>query len=149
MMYTLVPFNRRRDLGRSMEHSLLDDRFFRSFFDMSDWMGNAGFRVDVKETEKAYALEAELPGVKQEDISLTLDKDVLTIAADMNTEKKEEKANYLYSERHTGHMERRFNLDGIDQDRITARFENGMLMVDLPKAQPEKPKEARRISIEG
>ncbi|MBQ8536324.1 MAG: Hsp20/alpha crystallin family protein [Clostridia bacterium] len=146
-MYTLVPFNRRRDLGHMMENSLFDDRFFRSFFDVSDWMGNAGFRVDVKETDNAYALEAELPGVKQENVSLTLDQDVLTIAADMNTEKKEEKANYLYSERRTGHMERRFNLEGIDQDCITARFENGMLMVNLPKAQPQKPKEARRISI--
>lgn len=148
-MYTLVPFSRRRDLSHTMENSLFDERFFRSFFDMSDWMGNAGFRVDVKETDAAYELEAELPGVKQEDIQLSVDQDVLSIAADMNTEKKNEKANYLYSERRTGHMERRFNLEGIDQEHITARFENGMLQVNLPKAQPEKPKAARTICIGG
>ena len=147
-MYTLMPFNRRHDLSRAMENSLFDDRFFRSFFNMSDWMGNAGFRVDVRETENAYILEAELPGVKQEDISLTLDNDVLTIAADVNTEKQQEKANYLYSERRAGHMERRFNLEAIDQEHVTARFENGVLLVALPKAQPEKAREARRIDIE-
>jgi len=146
-MYTLVPFNHRHDVRRPMENSLFDDRFFRSFFDMSDWMGSAGFRVDVRETELSYELEAELPGVKQENIHISLEKDVLTIAADVNLEKKEEKVNYLYSERHAGHMERRFNLEGIDQDRITAKFENGMLTVSLPKAQPEKPKEARTIRI--
>lgn len=147
-MYTLMPFNRRHDLSHAMENSLFDDRFFRSFFNMSDWMGNAGFRVDVRETENAYILEAELPGVKQEDISLTLDNDVLTIAADVNTEKQQEKANYLYSERRAGHMERRFNLEAIDQEHVTARFENGVLLVALPKAQPEKAREARRINIE-
>ncbi|MBQ2701234.1 MAG: Hsp20/alpha crystallin family protein [Clostridia bacterium] len=147
-MYTLVPFNRRHDLGRAMENSLFDDRFFRSFFNMSDWMGSAGFRVDVRETENAYILEAELPGVKQENISVSLDQDVLTIAADLNTEKQEEKSNYLYSERRAGHMERRFNLEAIDQEHVTARFENGVLLVALPKEKPEKPKEARKICIE-
>jgi len=148
-MYTLMPFNRHRELAHAGENTLFDDRFFRSFFDMSDWMGNAGFRVDVRETENTYILEAELPGVKQEDISVTLDQDVLTIAAEVNTEKQEQKANYLCSERRAGHMERRFNLEKIDQEHVTARFENGVLLVALPKAQPQKPKEARKISIEG
>lgn len=150
-MYSLVPFRGRRELGRANDlmSSLFDDRFFRSFFDMSDWMGSAGFRVDLKEQADAYELEAELPGVKEDQINITVNEDVLTISADMNAEKKEEKDNYLYSERRVGHMERRFNLEGICQDNISARFENGVLTVTLPKQKPEEPKSARRIAIGG
>ena len=103
-MYSMIPFRSRREMARPVMNSLFDDRFFRSFFDLGDVVGQAGFRVDVKDTPEAYRLEAELPGVKQDDISLTVENDVLTIAADVNTEKKQERENYLYSERRSGHM---------------------------------------------
>ncbi|MGN0777893.1 MAG: Hsp20/alpha crystallin family protein [Aristaeellaceae bacterium] len=143
-MYTIVPFRTRREMTNPF-----DDRFFRSFFDMNDMVGSAGFRVDVKEQQDAYTLEAELPGVKQEDIALTVDDDVLTIAADVNTQKKEQRQSYLYSERRTGHMERRFSLEGIRQEAIAAAYQDGVLTITLPKAQPEQPKAARRIAITG
>lgn len=143
-MYTLVPYRSRREVSRP---SLFDDRFFRSFFDMNDMVGSAGFRVDVKEQPDAYTLEAELPGVKQDQISLTVDNDVLTIAADMNVEKKEEKESYLYSERRFGHMARSFNLEGINQENISAEYKDGVLTVRLPKNTPEPEKVARRIEI--
>ena len=143
-MYTLVPYRSRREVSRP---SLFDDRFFRSFFDMNDMVGSAGFRVDVKEQADAYTLEAELPGVKQDQISLTVDNDVLTIAADMNVEKKEEKESYLYSERRYGHMSRSFNLEGIHQEDISAEYKDGVLTVRLPKSTPEPEKVARRIEI--
>lgn len=145
-MYTVVPYRSHREVSHPM-NSLFDDRFFRSFFDMGDMVGNAGFRVDVKEEENAYLLEAEMPGVKQDDISLNVENDVLTIAADFNTSKKEEKTNYLYSERRTGHMERSFNLEGIEQSGITADYVDGVLTVTLPKEQPAKAKTARKIAI--
>ena len=150
-MYTMIPFRTHHNMSRAHETmpSLFDDRFFRSFFDMGDMLGTAGFRVDVKENANDYLLEAELPGVKQEDISLTVENDVLTIAADVNTQKKTEKENYLYSERHSGHMERSFNLDGIRQEDISAEYRDGVLTVTLPKAKPEPEKTARRIAIGG
>ena len=150
-MYTLVPFRGRRELSHAndMMNGMLNDRFFRSFFDMSDWMGNAGFRVDVKEQPDAYQLEAELPGVREDQIDLTVDNDVLTISANLNTEKKEEKDNYLYSERRSGHMERSFNLEGISQEGISAKFENGVLFITLPKEKPQPQRSARRIAIGG
>lgn len=147
-MYTIVPFHGRREVSNPM-NSLLSDRFFRSFFDMNDMIGTAGFRVDVKELPEAYHLEAELPGVKQQDISLTVDGDVLTIAADLNTSKSEEKESYLYSERRSGHMERRFSLDGIQQDGISASYKDGVLTITMPKSRPEPEQAVRRIAIEG
>lgn len=147
-MYSMVPYRSRRELSRPMMNDLFSDRFFRHFFDMGDMVGSAGFRVDVRDQENAYILEAELPGVKPEDVTLTTEDDVLTIAADINTEKKEDRSGYLYSERRTGHMERRFSLDGIKQDEITATSSNGILTVTLPKAQPEPAKVARRIEVQ-
>lgn len=146
-MYTMVPFRRHHEVAAPMFDHMLDDRFFRSFFNMDDMVGTAGFRVDVKEAAGAYRLEAELPGVKQENISLSVDQDVLTIAADINTEKQEQRENYLYSERRSGHVARSFSLEGIDQDGITASYRDGVLTVVLPKEKPEAPKSARRIEI--
>ena len=147
-MYTIVPLHRHSNVSYPM-NSLFDDRFFRSFFDMNDMVGAPGFRVDVKEEPESYSLEAELPGVKQEDISLSVDHDVLTISAEVNAQKKEQHQNYLYSERRTGHMERRFSLEGIRQEGIAAAYQDGVLTITLPKAQPEQQKVARRIAISG
>jgi len=146
-MYTIVPFRNHREMTSPMD-SLFNDRFFRSFFDMNDMVGSAGFRVDVKELPDSYHLEAELPGVKQEDIAITVDNDVLSIAADLNVDKHVEKESYLYSERRSGHMERRFNLEGICQDNITASYKDGVLTVTLPKSTPATPAPVRRIAIE-
>ena len=72
---------------------------------------------------------------------------VLTIAADINSEKKDNREGYLYSERRTGHVERRFSLEGVREDDITAKCEHGILTVTLPKMQAEAPKAARKIAI--
>lgn len=143
-MYSMTPYRHRREITRP----LMNDRFFRSFFDMGDMVGAAGFRVDVREQDDAYILEAELPGVKPEDVNLTTEDDVLTIAADVNTEKQSDRNGYLYSERRTGHMERRFSLEGIRQEDITATSRDGILTVTLPKSQPEPTKAPRRIEIQ-
>lgn len=122
------------------------DSFFRSFFDMSDAVGNAGFRVDVRDENDKFVIEAELPGVKEDNISLSYNDNVLTIAADVKSNKDEKKDNYVYCERKVGHMERRFNIESIKQDEIVANFENGVLMINLPKQNIEKP-QPRKIEI--
>lgn len=146
-MFNVIPFRAARNLMNTSMDDMLSDRFFRHFFDMSDMVGTAGFRVDVKEQSDAYVLEAELPGVKQDDITLTAEDGVLTIAADINSEKKDNREGYLYSERRTGHVERRFSLEGVREDDITAKCEHGILTVTLPKMQAEAPKAARKIAI--
>lgn len=144
-MYTLVPF--RRNLNRELPSPFVNDNFFRSFFDMSDMLGPAGFRVDVREDDKGYRLEAELPGVPRDRMNVSIDDGTLTISADLNEEKKEENGSYLYSERRSGHVERCFNLEGIDAEQITADYKNGVLLVTLPKEQPAPKKEAKKIDI--
>ena len=143
-MYSMTPYRHRREITRP----LMNDRFFRSFFDMGDMVGPAGFRVDVREEDAAYILEAELPGVQPSDVSLTTEDDILTISADINTAKQTDRGGYLYSERRTGHMERRFSLEGIRQEDITATSRDGILTVTLPKSQPEPAKAPRRIEIQ-
>ena len=146
-MYTLVPF--RRNLNRELSNTFGADNFLRSFFDMSDMVGSAGFRVDIREDDKAYQLEAELPGVPKDKLNVSVDDGTLTISADLNEDKQEEHGSYLYSERRTGHVERSFNLEGIDVENITADYKNGVLMLNLPKEQPAPKKEARKIDITG
>lgn len=149
-MYTMIPYRVHRDLSAHRMNDLFDDRIFRPFFDMSDMMaGSMGFKVDIKETKDAYQLEAEMPGVKQDQIDLSVDDDVLTISCDMKHEENEEnkEEHYCYSERRYGHMSRSFNLEGIDQNAIKADYHDGILSVILPKAEPEKKPEARKIAI--
>ena len=146
-MYTMIPY--RRNLNRELARPFFGDNWLRSFFDMGDVATNAGFRVDVREDDKSYQLEAELPGVPKDKLSVTVDDGTLTISADLNEEKKEEHASYLYSERSAGHVERSFNLEGVDADSISADYKNGVLMLNLPKLQPEPKKEARKIDITG
>ena len=142
-MYTMIPFNRRNVLSRA--NDLFDDRFFRSFFNMNDWMGSAGFRVDIRDRGDNYVLEAELPGVSEDRISLSCENDTLTVGADYDSESKDEKT--CYSERRTGHVERSFSLEGILQDQISAEYKNGILYVTLPKEQPAKQPGRRQIPI--
>lgn len=143
-MYTIVPYRTRRSLSNARSYDLFDDRFFRSFFNMNDWMGGMGFRVDIHDNDKDYLLEAELPGVSDDQINLTVDDNTLTISADMESEKKDEKA--YYCERRVGHVSRSFGLEGIKQDDITAQYRNGILYVTLPKDAPVRKTE-RRIPI--
>lgn len=139
-MYTLLP-SRRNTLYRP------GSDFIRSFFDVTDMFRPVSLHVDVKEEEDLYKLEADLPGVPKDQINLSVKDDCLTISADLNREKKEQKEGYLYSERSSGHVERNFNMEGIDTAGITAAYENGVLTVTLPKQKTEDKPQARKIDI--
>ena len=137
-MYTMVPFRRPAVLP-----SLLNDAWMREFFTDS---GTLSMNVDVREKDGAYLLEADLPGVSKENIDLKAENGTLTISADVNAEKKEEKEGYVYNERRSGHVERSFDLEGIDAAGIKADYQNGVLTVLLPKLREEKPA-AQKIAI--
>ncbi len=145
MMYTMIPFNRKNLLDRANE--LFDDRFVRSFFNMNDLFGSAGFRVDIRDKGESYVLEAELPGVPQDRIDLSVENDALTVSADYENTSKDEKT--CYSERRMGHVARSFSLEGIRQEDISAEYRDGILYVTLPKEQPPKQPGKRQILISG
>lgn len=134
-MFGLVPFNNSKALTRDKDFQSLFDVFNEPFFnDFPLTTTNGKFKVDVKDKGSEYELTAELAGVKKEDISLNYNNGYLTISAQKNEEKKEEKENYLRRERHVGSMSRSFYIDDIDETKVSAEFKDGVLKVDLPKS---------------
>jgi HSP20 family protein len=104
-------------------------------------------KVDVSESDKEIQIVAELPGLKQEDVDLSLADDVLTIRGETRESREEREKQYHLTERSYGRFERSFQLpDFVDRERIAARFENGLLTVTLPKSEKARPS-ARRIEI--
>ena len=90
--------------------------------------------VDVYETEKAIVLTAELPGVRQEDIDLTVYDNVLTLKGDRRFERDVKRENFHRIERNYGYFCRRFTMPcEVESDRITASFSDGVLKVSIPK----------------
>ena len=102
-------------------------------------------RVDVLESEKAYVLEADLPGVKKDDLKIELERNVLTIEAQRKTERSEELQG-LHIERATNaRFFRSFTLGReVDADQIEAYFADGVLRLTVPKKEQALP---RRISV--
>lgn len=141
-MFGMIPFERR-------DNNVFDtfDSFARDFFSNSNTALPA-FRTDIRDEGGSYVLEADLPGFKKEDISLELKDGVLTIQAQHqeNDDQQDDKGNYLRRERRYGSFTRSFDVTGIDEDSISAAYENGVLKLNLPKAQPAQP-ETRRIEI--
>ena len=106
-------------------------------------------KVDVSETEREIQIVAELPGLKQEDVELNLDNDLLTLRGETSSSRDEKDKQYHLTERSYGRFERSFHLpDTVDREKISARFENGLLTVTLPKSERAQ-KKAKRIQIGG
>ncbi len=101
---------------------------------LDDIMG-LGFHVDVLEQDDRYIVEAELPGVKKEEVDIDVSENQLTITTTKRTKCNLEEAEYHCRERNLGTFERSFNLRNINLDRITADFHNGILKVELPKSE--------------
>jgi HSP20 family protein len=103
--------------------------------------------VDVAEKETEYRVTAELPGLDESNVQVTLVDDVLTITGEKQEEKEEKDKNYHLSERRYGSFQRSFQLPpGIDQGKIEANFRNGVLTVVLPKA-PDAQTKTKKIAI--
>jgi HSP20 family protein len=103
--------------------------------------------IDVKETDKAIEVEAELPGVDEKDVQVTLENDVLTIKGEKKAEKEETRKGYYMSERSYGSFFRSLELPaGIDADKVNANFSKGVLKVTLPKPVGAEAK-SKKIDI--
>lgn len=103
--------------------------------------------IDVSETEKEIKICADLPGVSEQDVEVSLDEDMLTIRAERRHEHKEEKENYHLVERSFGTFQRSLRLpSSIDPDHVEARFENGVLRVTIPKK--DEGQRSRKVQIQ-
>jgi len=140
-MFELMP------VARAMMNPFYDvDRMTRSFFGEDQLRA---FRTDIRETENGYCLEAELPGFSKEDIQIEVSGDQLTIQAQRNgeNEQKDDQGNYLRRERYFGAYSRSFDVSGIDQEGISASYQDGVLRLELPRRAVEAPK-SRRLEIQ-
>lgn len=158
----LIPW--KRDEKRMVVHKPEDpfyalqervNRLFDTFFDYPLGISTpfertmAGFtpRVDITETDKAVIVEAELPGLDNDDISVTFDRDVLTIRGEKKAEKEEKHKNYYRMERMYGSFHRTIPMPcEVDADRIKAKFKKGVLTVTLPKTEAAQSS-VKRIAV--
>lgn len=104
---------------------------------VADWIP----AVDISESESEYLIKAELPGVKKEDIKVTLQEGVLTIQGERKQEKEEKGRKYHRIERSYGTFMRSFTLpDSADDSKVSAEFKDGLLSLHVPKSEKAKPK---------
>ena len=143
---TLVRWNPARELATLQAQM---DRLFDSVGTVPAWpQARSSFFpvVDVVETEEAYVLRAELPGVRKEDVKVHLADNVLTLKGEKMLESAEHAGQYLHTERAYGSFERSFTLGApIQADSVSARYVDGVLEVRVSKSETQRVKE---ISIQ-
>lgn len=144
-MTQIVRFSPRHDLNR-MQRDF--DRMFSSFFpgyDESETPVSWTPQLDVTETNEAYLLEMDVPGLTREDIQINLHDGVLTISGERQSRDLQENDSVVRVERHVGRFFRSFSMPKkVNDKKIEARHENGVLTVTLPKVEDSKP---RKITI--
>jgi HSP20 family protein len=127
------------------------NRLFNTFFDTPAGGGNGGsYRrwvpaMDLVETEDTYVLRADLPGLSEEDVTIEVENNVLTVAGDRKAEHESKGEGYYRVERAFGSFSRSLTLpEGVDPEAVAASFDKGVLEVRIPKPEETKPK---RVSI--
>lgn len=141
----LIKFEPLREL-ESLNNRIM--RMFGDFPGITDMAFNFNPKVDISENEKNFIVEAEIPGVKKEDMKISLQENILTISGEKKTETSEKKEkNFYRSERSYGTFTRSFTLpEEVNPDKVDAKFENGVLRITLEKAAP-KPVNEKLIEI--
>jgi len=134
--------NRFGRLAESMFEDMLSQFMPYSSQGGTDVEGTAGPSLDIVETDKSFQIEAEMPGVKKEDLKIAIDNRRVTIEADVKREsERKEGENVLYAEREIRRYARSITLPvEVADEGAQAKFENGVLMLTLPKKEPAQPK---------
>lgn len=138
-------------LSLHREMNRLFDDVFRGGIAGPTEDSSAGFvpaRINVSETDNELRITAELPGVSQNDVEITLNDDILTIRGEKRFENKDDRENFHFVECSYGTFQRSMRLPyATDPDQVQATFENGVLTVTLPKNQAKE--RSRRIQVQG
>lgn len=134
------PWGALQQFQREFDRLVGGDR--ESAEERTDWIP----AVDIREEEGRYVMRADVPGVNPEDIEITMEDGVLTVAGSRETSAEERRDGFRRIERRTGRFLRRFSLpEGVDADAIKATSHHGVLELELPKLAKVQP---RRINIE-
>jgi HSP20 family protein len=126
-------------MNRLFEDSLVRPRAWGFTSD-----GNGVIPLDITNSADTLVVEAALPGVKPEDVDVTVENGTLTISAESREEREETKGEILISEIRRGSVSRAVALpSGLVADKATATFENGVLRLTIPRAEAVKPRQIR------
>ena len=112
---------------------------------------NAVMKTDIREKDGDYLMDIDLPGFSKDDISAELHDGYMTVTAkkEENNDEKDDKGNYIHRERYAGSCSRRFYVGDISEADIKASFKDGTLHLEIPKEEPKKLEEQKKlISIE-
>ena len=135
------PFREMAELRATMDRLLNETRNLPVASEDTIWM----LPLDVSENEDAFVVKASIPGVNPDDIDISLTDNMLTIKAEIKEEKEVEGAKYHLRERRHGVYSRAFTLPtAVDADKVEAVYENGVLTLNIPKAEAVKP---RKIEV--
>jgi HSP20 family protein len=127
------------------------NRLFNSFFDAPTGAGNGGARrwvpaMDLVEADDHFVLKADLPGLDEQNVSIEVEGDVLTVSGERKEERERSGEGFHRIERSFGSFRRSLTLpEGVDAESVTASFDKGVLEVRIPKPEERKP---RRIAIQ-
>jgi HSP20 family protein len=145
---TIVRWEPLRELS-SLQNEM--NRLFNTVFDAPATGGNGGQArrwvpaMDLLETDEHFVLRADLPGMREQDVAIELEDNVLTLSGERKAEHEDRQEGYYRVERAFGSFSRSLTLPkGIDPESVTASFDNGVLEVRIPKPEERKP---RKISI--
>ncbi len=137
-MSRMVPFNRNkltlRPRGFEDFYHMLDD-FFSDAWSPRRSLAHDTFKMDVQETENEYSIEAELPGVEKEEVSLEMVDGRLCIKVDREENIDEEEKNFIHRERRKTSMQRSVYLADARPQNIKAKLESGVLKISVPKEE--------------
>ncbi len=140
------------DLFDEMMDFPFEDDFFGKRNPLYGKKAKNMMKTDVKEHENGYEVDIDLPGFKKDELNLDLTDGYLTISASKGLDKDEEdkKGKYIRKERYAGSMSRSFYVgDGIIEEDIKAKYENGILKLSIPKKEAKAVDQKKHIAIEG
>ena len=146
---TLLPSARVSNRPWRSPFDNLVDAFFGEDSRLPVLTGNAAFspRIDVKEDDASYEISAELPGLEEKDIEVSVDDGTLVLRGEKSEASEKKEGKYFRQERIYGRFERAFHLpDGVQDDAIEAKFKNGVLTLHLPKKEEAK-KVVRQVEV--
>ena len=136
----------KRDLMIPSLGSLFDD-FFNDEVMLRDHAGHVP-SVNITENDKSYKIEVSAPGFEKNDFNIRVEEGMLTVSGEHKTERNEENKSFVRKEFNYGSFSRSFNLvDLIDEEKIDAKYENGILKIELPKNEKAKAKNVKEIKI--
>ena len=144
-MFELTPFFRNRHNALNVYDPFRDlDDMERAFFGERVH----SFNTDIVDNGDSYSVVTDLPGFRKEDINIDIAGDTLTLTAERHSdyENKEKKNSYVRVERSYGSYTRTFDITGINADEISAKYDNGVLTLTLPKKAAKEP-ESRKLEI--